>query len=287
MRITEKSLVFLKALDNLGGQASTPELKKETGFSANPVNYQYRKLEGDGLITVEKADEIEGGGSPPKIATLTESGVDALRRELETPSGEDEEKSPHLSPDEMVLRRSDFFEMKEANEELQRRVSSLEKKQSDIDDLDSIVEGLSDSVDRLLEESEDESGGFVFSSDESDELGESTDSDEDVSPDILRLERTLDMHENALGKKAPLSIVSEVAELDRSVTETMEKRYEYLEELNKRVISLSEWREVVNQHLMACEFAFNTINFDYDKALAHVSERDDSNGGVRASGGEN
>ena len=193
MELTGDSLVFLSAVDTLSGSATTPELRVETGLSKNKIHYQYQKLEDEGFIEVSYAEEGVGNRIPPKVATLTTGGVEALQQEKR--NFEDSEGGgPYLEPDKVVLSRSEFVELQDKNEELQRRLNVLEQKQS------------------------------------------------------------------------------ELLEFEQSAIDLLQRRYDYLNELNKRVIALSEWRNDVNVYLLACELAFNKINFDFDKALNVVSE---------------
>ena len=192
MELTGDSLVFLSAVDTLSGSATTPELRVETGLSKNKIHYQYQKLEDEGFIEVSYADSGVGNRIPPKVATLTTEGVEALQEEKR--NFEDSEGGPYLEPEKVVLSRSEFVEFQEENEELQRRLNVLEQKQS------------------------------------------------------------------------------ELLEFEKSAIDLLQRRYDYLNELNKRVIALSEWRNDVNHYLLACELAFNKINFDFGKALDVVSE---------------
>ena len=193
MELTGDSLVFLSAVDTLSGSATTPELRVETGLSKNKIHYQYQKLSDDGFIEVSYAEEGVGNRIPPKVATLTTEGVEALQQEKR--NFEDSEGGgPYLEPEKVVLSRSEFVEFQEENEELQRRLNVLEQKQS------------------------------------------------------------------------------ELLEFEKSAIDLLQRRYDYLNELNKRVIALSEWRNDVNHYLLACELAFNKINFDFGKALDVVSE---------------
>lgn len=197
MDMTSDSMLFLSAVDVLGGAATTPELRVETGLSRDKIHYQYTKLHDMGYIDISYADSGVGKRNPPKIATITPTGTERL----ENYAGElaEEDVTPHLQTDEVVLKRSDFVELIEANEELQRRLNVVEQKQS------------------------------------------------------------------------------ELLDFETSTVDLMQRRYDYLDELNKRVIALSRWRNEVNHYLLACEFAFNTINFDFDKAMDVVSEDIDYN----------
>ena len=192
MELTGDSLVFLSAVDTLSGSATTPELRVETGLSKNKIHYQYQKLEDEGFIEVSYADSGVGHRIPPKVATLTTEGVEALQQEKR--NLEASEGGSYLEPEKVVLSRSEFVEFQEENEELQRRLNVLEQKQS------------------------------------------------------------------------------ELLEFEKSAIDLLQRRYDYLNELNKRVIALSEWRNDVNHYLLACELAFNKINFDFGKALDVVSE---------------
>ena len=192
MELTGDSLVFLSAVDTLSGSATTPELRVETGLSKNKIHYQYQKLSDDGFIEVSYAEEGVGNRIPPKVATLTTEGVEALQEEKR--NFEDSEGGPYLEPEKVVLSRSEVVKLQEENEELQRRLNVIEQKQS------------------------------------------------------------------------------ELLEFEQSAIDLLQRRYDYLNELNKRVIALSEWRNDVNVYLLACELAFNKINFDFDKALNVVSE---------------
>ncbi|TMT85811.1 ArsR family transcriptional regulator [Haloterrigena sp. H1] len=73
--IDAKSEVFIRAVYDLGGEATTTEIYEETGIPKNSRDYRFQKLEDMGLITVGKADTGYGRRKAPKVATLTDEGI--------------------------------------------------------------------------------------------------------------------------------------------------------------------------------------------------------------------
>ena len=74
--MNDKWLAILDALDRLGGEAPLSEVRSEAGVTIKDINNSLRTLEPEYIRTVGYLDrwEWDGGGHPPKILRLTESG---------------------------------------------------------------------------------------------------------------------------------------------------------------------------------------------------------------------
>lgn len=77
--LDDKDMAFLRAV-RLHGTATTTQIRTETGFTRGTMRHRYRKLETEGLIETDYADDSQGAGSAPKTATLTHDGEQILRR---------------------------------------------------------------------------------------------------------------------------------------------------------------------------------------------------------------
>ena len=67
-----KSVDMLRAIDDRGGEATTPEIREVTGLSNSQVAYRREKLREFGLIDV-RTGEPTGSRTPPKSHSLTPS----------------------------------------------------------------------------------------------------------------------------------------------------------------------------------------------------------------------
>lgn len=83
--MNDKWLAILDALKRLGGEAPLSEVRAEAGVNIKDINNSLRTLEPEYISTVGYLDrwEWDGGGHPPKILRLTETGA-AKAEEYET-----------------------------------------------------------------------------------------------------------------------------------------------------------------------------------------------------------
>lgn len=79
MVVDELSQEFLKVLLEYGGDADTTTLRSETGMSRGQINHRYKKLNDLDWIEIDKAESGTGNRTPPKIAIITEDGMQAIR----------------------------------------------------------------------------------------------------------------------------------------------------------------------------------------------------------------
>jgi len=79
MSVDKLSQDFLKVLLEYGGSADTTTLRSETGMSRGQINHRYRKLDGLDWIEISRAESGEGERTPPKIAEITDEGMQAIR----------------------------------------------------------------------------------------------------------------------------------------------------------------------------------------------------------------
>jgi Mn-dependent DtxR family transcriptional regulator len=77
--VDKKAILFLKAIKEYGGSATTTQIRNFTGLSRNDVTYRFQKLKDEGLISIKKNGKTKGNRKPAKRATLTGKA----RREIE------------------------------------------------------------------------------------------------------------------------------------------------------------------------------------------------------------
>jgi DNA-binding Lrp family transcriptional regulator len=88
--IDDSDLEFLRAVSSRGVEATTSDIRVETGFSRGKTRYRFDKLENLGLISISYADESSGAGAAPRVAELTDTGTQLVRRRgIEKPDRED------------------------------------------------------------------------------------------------------------------------------------------------------------------------------------------------------
>ena len=73
-----KGFEVLESIYELGGEASTTEVKEYTGIEQNAIiHYRFDKLEEQGVVEMGTG-EVQGNRLPPKVATLTEAGGERI-----------------------------------------------------------------------------------------------------------------------------------------------------------------------------------------------------------------
>ncbi len=79
MSVDELSQEFMKVLLEYGGDADTTTIRSETGMSRGQINHRYKKLDNLDWIEIDRASSGAGERTPPKIARITEEGMQAIR----------------------------------------------------------------------------------------------------------------------------------------------------------------------------------------------------------------
>ena len=73
-----KGFEVLESIYELGGEASTTEVKEYTGIEKNAIiHYRFDKLEEQGIVEMGTG-EVQGNRLPPKVAELTEAGGERI-----------------------------------------------------------------------------------------------------------------------------------------------------------------------------------------------------------------
>lgn len=116
--LDQKSCEVLKSLRRRGGEASTPEIKADTGLTSNELHHRYEVLEDNGLIRLRKGEPDGTGGLPPKVASLTPAAEDIFKKgRLSVDNDQDTVELPAEKVEELLLRQ----------ERLERRLDALTK----------------------------------------------------------------------------------------------------------------------------------------------------------------
>jgi DNA-binding MarR family transcriptional regulator len=94
MRNTEETRAFIAAVHENEGRATTSEIRRRTDLTGNQIHHQYRKLEDNGWITIEKPESaITESGSRMKVATLTEKALDEIENKAYLSHGQQPERT--------------------------------------------------------------------------------------------------------------------------------------------------------------------------------------------------
>ncbi len=117
MSVDKLSQDFLKVLLEYGGSADTTTLRSETGMSRGQINHRYRKLDGLDWIDISRAESGEGERTPPKIAEITDEGMQAIRSGEAGPrvlgkEVNDEEETLELTRDQLKSFQQEIEGMK-------------------------------------------------------------------------------------------------------------------------------------------------------------------------------
>ncbi|WP_459192107.1 hypothetical protein [Halosimplex sp. J119] len=121
---------FLQSIVVNSGVANVTQIRSETGYSRNQIDYWFPKLVDDGLVKKQYDDQER------RVAVLTEKG----RTEIEKGEfGRDLLEKEDTGVDEITLSQSEFGEFQEriekleqANQAQQERIRELEQNQSHV-----------------------------------------------------------------------------------------------------------------------------------------------------------
>lgn len=135
MSVDELSQSFLKVLLEYGGDADTTTLRSETGMSRGQINHRYRKLDDLNWIEISRAESGEGERTPPKIAEITEDGMQAIRSGEAGPKVlgkeiDEEEETLELTRDQLKSFQQEIEGMKNQLNVVVSQVNSTTKSNS-------------------------------------------------------------------------------------------------------------------------------------------------------------
>ncbi len=139
MSVDELSQSFLKVLLEYGGDADTTTIRSETGMSRGQINHRYKKLDGLGWISISRAESGEGERTPPKIAEITEDGMQAIRsgdagKKVLGKEINDEKETLELTRDQLKSFQQEIDGMKNQLNVLVNQINQTEKSQISTDE---------------------------------------------------------------------------------------------------------------------------------------------------------
>lgn len=259
---TEKFLeVVYKENPRGKGKATTVDVRRETGMSNNTARYQFEKLEDMGYISEgEHTDSPPHGGSPPKLAVLTDEGRDAIQRgevprliqEVSSAEGESDDANS------VKISQRRFEEISEDMDKLTARVDILTGEMGKAKEVSEEIEQLREEINQL--QSSEERGGAKDSSDIEQESGEElteiierTDRLEtqlqSLQKKMQRIEETLDTYGDRMGSRASKSQVGDIESQVEEIGEFKDvlERWTAIADINMealtRVVDSGEIRE--------------------------------------------
>lgn len=155
IQLTEPAEEVLQSLFDRGGEATTSEIKQDTGLTTSKIRYRLTRskdaLQDEyGLVSVSQVSpaEYSGTGHPPKRVELTRKGRKAISEGWVSP-----ERFQDNISDEVSISREQFEEFNERVKRLEQRVNASLKGDSvdegDVRELQEEVAGLKDSVSSL------------------------------------------------------------------------------------------------------------------------------------------
>lgn len=122
IQVNEKGKQFLQALFDLGGEATTNEIRRRTGLDNSIVKYRFKKFESAGIIEYEYEDEENPKyHNPQKIAYLTERGEQFIQQGFAGGEIFDEERKKKV---ELTL--EEYESLLDTVESLESRLDVLE-----------------------------------------------------------------------------------------------------------------------------------------------------------------
>lgn len=128
-----KSVYYLRALEENGGEATTSDIRQFAGLSKSEVHYRHDKLTNLGLVETESptSDDLyaKHDGKTPKVSRLTDAGRAAIENDELVDDVEDVGLK-HLKKRVEGL----GGRMKQQRDELETRLRSLESTTEEIAD---------------------------------------------------------------------------------------------------------------------------------------------------------
>lgn len=241
MAVDDLSQAFLRVLLKHSGEATTTMIRDETDMTRGQVNHRFNKLENREWISIDQAEQGKGERTPPKIASLTDEGRQAIQSGQagkkvlqEEPPGEEEE-SIEISHEEF--------------EEFQSELDGVKNQ------LNVVVQKIGN------EEDDDTEGGGSVPEERLSKL----------EREVGRLRETVEMLNEAVGKKTDMGSGNDV---DAEVVQDLKSDQEYL---NQWMEVAEKHMNGMEKHMQAMQLAIreNSDVTDFDSYLERVRDSDD------------
>lgn len=116
---------IIRAIERCDGNASTTEIRRETGLANSSVRYRFRKLEELGLIETERDPTVTPEGvAPITIAKLTDDAYEEIQKGLIVESKRQRAKIEPVDNAESIK------ELEKELKQLRNRVECLQSNQN-------------------------------------------------------------------------------------------------------------------------------------------------------------
>lgn len=226
MSVDELSQSFLKVLLEYGGDADTTTLRSETGMSRGQINHRYRKLNELGWIEIDRAEKGSGDRTPPKIAIITEEGMQAIR------SGEAGPK---------VL-----------GKEIDEEDETLELTREQLDSFHQEIQGMKNQLNIVVQQMNQHKKGDSSFDNKKDDMGDvSSDKINELEQKINTLSETVKLLNESLSqeKKKNEEKYSEIMNVVENSSESDENID--MSEIKSKQENIDEWKNIAELHLKA------------------------------------
>lgn len=243
--VDELSQEFLQVLLEYGGDADTTTLRSETGMSRGQINHRYKKLDNLGWIDIDRAESGEGERTPPKIAVLTEDGMQAIR------SGEAGPK---------VLG-------KEVSEEEEK----LELTRDQLDSFYQEIEGMKNQLNVVVEQVNKSQPNKSTRTENSGDVD--SERIDELEQEINRLRETVKLLNKSLSKQR-----KKESQHYNNISDTIEDKIngtnneELVRELKEKQESIDEWKSVAEIYMKAMRMYMNDEDVNVNNYFKKAKE---------------
>jgi len=214
MSVDNLSQDFLGVLVAQDGEATTTDIRSETGMSRGQVNHRFKKLENKNWIDIERADSGRGDREPPKLAILTEEGEKSIK------NGDAGKRVLQDNTD-------DKNEIKVSKNQIQEFYTEIDK-------INSRLNTIADNVNM----SEDKDTGRI-----------AEERIDNIESDLSRLERTVEMLNDTIVKGDNKSKYNTDKDDENEKESNIDK--EVINNLRDEQDYLKEWMDVAQKHMIA------------------------------------
>jgi regulator of replication initiation timing len=250
MTVDELSQEFLKVLLEYSGDADTTTIRSETGMSRGQIQHRYKKLSNLNWINIERAESGAGERTPPKIAIITEEGMQAIR------SGEAGPK---------VL-----------GKEVSDEDDTLELTRDQLDSFYQEIEGMKNQLNVVVDQVNNTQDSPSQNSNDNTESFDGSDSKrvKELEKEVGRLSETVNLLNKSLSeqRKKESKHYSEIEEKLEERLDGDEIDKELVEELKSKQESIDEWKSVAEIYMRAMRLYMQDDGVDVNEYFQKAKE---------------
>lgn len=248
MAVDKLSQEFMQVLLEYGGDADTTTIRSETGMSRGQIQHRYKKLSGLEWIEIKRAESGAGERTPPKIAVITDEGMQAIR------SGE-------AGPEVLGKEISDEEE-------------TLELTRDQLDSFYQEIEGMKNQLNVVVDQMNNSKTSSEKTSQPESLDGEDSERVKQLEQKVGRLNETVNLLNKSLSEQRKKES-KHYAEIEKQFEEKFDNNdidEDVIQELKSKQESIDEWKSVAEIYMRAMRLYMQDDGVDVNEYFKKAKE---------------